>query len=424
MNKSKADIVIIDDGVNPELCGGVIQFDIEVDNELIIKNNTTYPEPASHGTTCATIIKKYAQEATIGSIKILNDRSGRGTKFQLMKAIQWCIENEIRIVNLSLGTIDFRDFDEVRYCINEAAEKGMIIVAACNNKNVYTVPACLTNVIGVKCRKFYTNDQFDFHVYPFNGIDISASGRHYLTDVNGNSRYTNPSNSFASPLIVAKVYKLIRENSCISLEEIKQKLFDMAINKKNEKYNPYFSMNIDWKYNYNDLIDDSQLISKQKSTKFWCEKLYIQRLNSINEKIKEPEAPTIALYSDETDISNKVHQLYEQFYNDGYHCILVSDDCKDILNGYVYLPYSISAKKVLSLIYYKYNCDVILLKIESSCKMEEIEKNINIDLKVYIKENEHYDLHYTSNKDEITSLKINSEIGIVYNNIRYCFEKE
>ncbi|HEX3028096.1 MAG TPA: S8 family serine peptidase [Clostridia bacterium] len=131
-------IAVIDDGINEKLYNaGVLQFNIEIFPDLTIAERENYNTfLPSHGTKCAAIIKKYSADALIGSIKILNDNTKRGLEKQLVRALQWCVDNGIRLVNLSLGTIDFRDFSEVKSCIDHATSQGLIIIAACNNKNV------------------------------------------------------------------------------------------------------------------------------------------------------------------------------------------------------------------------------------------------------------------------------------------------
>jgi hypothetical protein len=63
----------IDDGISETLYNiGRLDFDIEINHGLSADKRREYnPFLASHGTTCAAIIKKYAPNARLGSIKIL-----------------------------------------------------------------------------------------------------------------------------------------------------------------------------------------------------------------------------------------------------------------------------------------------------------------------------------------------------------------
>ncbi len=145
-------IAIIDDGVNQKLYNiGELAHNIEITLDLTVCDRADYDTYApSHGTTCAAIIRKYAPFALLSSVKIL-DGNARGMCGQLIKALEWCVDNGIRVVNVSLGTVVYTDFPMLRKAINFAYSKGLIIVAACNNRNIFTYPASHPNVIGVKC---------------------------------------------------------------------------------------------------------------------------------------------------------------------------------------------------------------------------------------------------------------------------------
>ncbi len=110
-------MAIIDDGINQNLylyTIGELYHNIKITPELHIKERGDYdPFLPSHGTTCAAITKKYASDAVMSSVKILNDDSHMGMKTQLIKALEWCVENNIRLINLSIRTIDYKDFIEV-----------------------------------------------------------------------------------------------------------------------------------------------------------------------------------------------------------------------------------------------------------------------------------------------------------------------
>ena len=243
------EIAIIDDGINQGLYDNLkVDNDIEILPDLKIKpRNNDKLGLSIHGTTCAAIIKKYSSQIIFNSIKILNKKSQRGKNTQLIKALKWCKANEIRLIHLSIGTIDYRDFDDLKKCINDITSEGTIIIAATNNDYSFTYPASSTNVIGVSCNKNYIDNQYSFYYYPFNGINVSASGKHLLTTVDGKENYTLPSNSFAAPLVSAMVSNILKKYGNLSLEEVKEKLYLKSLNDKNRMlYNPYIKINTDW----------------------------------------------------------------------------------------------------------------------------------------------------------------------------------
>ena len=398
-DKESIRVAVVDDGINEKLFSlGCLDANLAISSELAVDTRRDYNAfLPSHGTTCAAIIKKYAPDVNLISIKILNDSSRRSEKHQLITAIEWCVDNGIKLVNLSLGTVDFRDFDEIKYCVNKAFENDLIIVAACNNKNIYTVPSCLTNVIGVRCRKIYTNAQYRFIPYPFNGIDAEASGRHMLTDIYGNSRYTSPANSFAAPLVTAMVYKILMRNSGIVLEEIKEELYKDALNFTDNGYDPCKCMNADWLEKGAKLDKctgcyyQSVRSTGQKKRKVWNPELYkIQLTAQLNKKQANVDIPVIAIYNEgNCDILSGLHML---FRNEGYYSIKISEDYTDIPNGCEYMPEGTPVIDFISLVYKKYFCDIILLKINdrkfiddnSTKKLFDIIVHIDTDKITYI----------------------------------------
>jgi hypothetical protein len=243
-------IAVIDDGINYECYRtGNLIYDIEVSTELMITERKPYdPHMHSHGTTCAAIIKKYFPEAKFSSIKILEINSGKCIQKQLISAIEWCIDQGIYLINISLGSTDYRDYEEIRKCINKAAGAGITIVAAGSNKNIVTYPASLSNVIGVKCDN--TNqtkgESIAYFLLPLHGIDFMVSGKHRLVDENGNDELTQPSNSFAAPYVTALAAKILKEESGLNIDEVKYKICQMS-NKKDELNSAFvFYRKIDW----------------------------------------------------------------------------------------------------------------------------------------------------------------------------------
>ncbi len=249
MNNNIIHTAVIDDGINEKFYGtGELEYNIEISPELEVMDRTCYDSCSpSHGTTCAAIIKKYSPLARLISIKILNDRA-RGMSEQLVKALEWCVEKGIRLVNISLGTVIFKDFPSIKKAVNYAYSKGVIIVAACNNNGICTYPASHSCVIGVKrdTENLLGEGEILFNPYPCDGIETTAFSSHSLTDYKGNTRETSPSNSFAAPLVTAIVNNILLDSPGKTLEEIKLDLFKMSVSRETVSYNPYICRNMDW----------------------------------------------------------------------------------------------------------------------------------------------------------------------------------
>lgn len=100
-------VAIIDNGINE------LHLKREVEKSIVTDENGMYIDDEKnivhqqfqHGTNCAMILEKYCSDCHLVSIKIL-DENGRGAIKSIYPALEWCYENQIRLINLSLGTSD------------------------------------------------------------------------------------------------------------------------------------------------------------------------------------------------------------------------------------------------------------------------------------------------------------------------------
>lgn len=97
------------------------------------------------------IIGLNCADAELYSYKLL-DNTGKGNVDDLKSAFDWCLMNNIRLVNLSFGTTHFKDKGIIRQLVNQYANKGLIIIAATANSGYTAFPASFSNVIGVKAK--------------------------------------------------------------------------------------------------------------------------------------------------------------------------------------------------------------------------------------------------------------------------------
>jgi len=250
------DVAVIDDGVNENLySNGPLVFNIQISESLTIKKRKGYdPFFLSHGTQCAAIIKKYAPNTGIGSIMILNENY-RALPKQLERALLWCIEEKVPVINISLGTIDFHDFPGITSLVNKAASSGIIIVSALHNKNIYTLPASLSNAIGVVSDhvKPKPDREYDCILFSPAGIDFTARAYHGLKNVFGHIDRTENSNSYAAPYITARVCNEKIKNRTGNVDEIKLQL------RQNCKIHntPLYYFRPDWLEDYIVLLPDN-----------------------------------------------------------------------------------------------------------------------------------------------------------------------
>lgn len=102
-----------------------------------------------HGTKMYNKIVEQNPNAKILSIKAL-DSGNRGSAADIYAAIQYAIDSNVRIINLSLASISSSDSQIVVDAINEAIGNGITVVGAAGNYSSnasYFIPGCIGGVI-------------------------------------------------------------------------------------------------------------------------------------------------------------------------------------------------------------------------------------------------------------------------------------
>lgn len=139
---------IVDSGVNPAhqhvggVAGGVRISSREADSS---NDSLDY---IGHGTAVAGAIREKAPDAQLYAVKVF-DRALTTNIEAIIKAIDWCAENEMDVINLSLGTVNIEHRKAIVQAVVRAAEKGTVLVAAREMSGKPSLPGCLPLVIGV-----------------------------------------------------------------------------------------------------------------------------------------------------------------------------------------------------------------------------------------------------------------------------------
>lgn len=204
-------VAILDTGIDDWL----VNSSNEINIPNIVKGNST-----QHGTNCYLILNKYIidEKVSIKSICILNN-DGSGLIENLKSALNLCLENNINVVNLSFGTINFKDYEKVRKVINEYYHKGIIFVASTSNEGFTSYPSSLSTVIGVQAKEsnsIIKLEENNIHL----GIDFIAPSIHKL-NIFDLEIITLASNSYATPYITSKIVNLLNKNKNLTFNEIK-----------------------------------------------------------------------------------------------------------------------------------------------------------------------------------------------------------
>ena len=220
-----------------------MRLQVMEDNTIVEDNSEAY---LSHGTLCASVIGDLSPNSEFISIKVL-DEQGQGYSAQLVCALEWCLENEIKLIHMSLGTTNYHDFSKVGTIINKLTQRDVIIVAAYSNMNIPSVPAHLPKVFGVRSDKDESlkNGEYFFD-NSHNLREENSMVAHY--DKTGKIN-VGVSNSFAAPVITSHILRLLNTNPNMKFKDILECLKENQSNKKNKTqfcdYNNFENMEIE-----------------------------------------------------------------------------------------------------------------------------------------------------------------------------------
>lgn len=136
-----------------------------------------------------------ARGCNLYAVKVLNDE-GSGTEADVIAGIEWCIKNDMKIVNMSLGSSAASKAEE-KVC-DEARKRGVLLVAAAgNNYAGPSYPAHFSSVMAVAAvDKNNVHAQFS-NIHPEN--NISAPGVKIYSCIPSGSYGVYSGTSMASP---------------------------------------------------------------------------------------------------------------------------------------------------------------------------------------------------------------------------------
>jgi hypothetical protein len=165
-------VAVIDSGVHAlhphigRVSGGVTIGGAVVEN--------SYADMLGHGTAVMAAIQEKAPDAEYFAVRVFHSALRTRVEF-LLQAIEWCIDRNIHIANLSLGTSNPAHAERFTPLILRAAERGMILVAARDANGIPALPGSLPGVIGVGLDWDLSRESYSCK-RTSSGLELQASG--------------------------------------------------------------------------------------------------------------------------------------------------------------------------------------------------------------------------------------------------------
>jgi len=232
-------VAVVDSGVefdHPALedCvkgGAIVEYDSKAKDNYRIKPDLQPADVSGHGTACASIIHAIAPEAEIYSVRVLGRNMG-GRAIQFAAGLDWAIENNMHVVNLSLSTSLEEFFGLFHDLADQAYFKNINLVSAVNNLPEPSYPSLFSSVISVAAHE--GRDPFTYYYNPTPPVEFGAPGIDLEMAWNKKQYITATGNSFAAPHM-AGITALIRsKHPGLTPFQVKSVLFACATNTKSQ----------------------------------------------------------------------------------------------------------------------------------------------------------------------------------------------
>ncbi len=204
-------VAIIDDEINQDII-----TDVSIKKTFLKIEGNAESLGFSHSTKIVSILKAVASEFEVLNIVIM-EKDAHGTIEGIADALKICLEEEVDIVSMSLGTTKLSEYYYLKDYIKKLNQKGVLIVSALNNNSHMTIPACMNTVLGVR----YDH----LGLLPKNSIRYSKNDFLNIEFVvNYNFKQIDediyPSNSFAVPIVVGKIINCIKKQDYFKADKI------------------------------------------------------------------------------------------------------------------------------------------------------------------------------------------------------------
>lgn len=310
-------------------------------------------EKSFHGAVCAGIIAGICSDIEFWDLTV-TDKSGTTQTTVLLKALEWCVENKIKLIHMSLGTINYFDIKPLWIQIKKLLDADTIVVAAYHNRNIKTYPAAFPGVFGVRQDRcgFLKNGQILFREQKGYNIENSI-----VANLSWNG-IINQANSYAAPVVTGHIATYLNRMPAARFNDVMKFLMTIAIHKAG----------------YPDILE-----------------------NVIRDKANI-EIPVIAGVGLDC---GKMIQLKALFIQNGYYAVILQKNPMDenVIPLEYYDDSTASLKHILNTVNKVYSPDIILLDQEEAGW--ESRKASDIDMFIVCKDNT-YEL-YAENRIGITS---------------------
>jgi subtilisin family serine protease len=179
-----------------------------------------------HGTSCADLILQVAPFVTIVPIRVF-DRVLETSPIALIRAIEWALDQDIRLINMSLGTARRDALIPLYAACEKARRRGAVLVAAGGRSAAHSFPANFDPVIGVSAG--VVSGRHGIVHRPEDALECVAQGyRQRARGLGGLNREVSGT-SFAAPIVTGHVARLLKNDPQLTIDGVRKIWSEKAI---------------------------------------------------------------------------------------------------------------------------------------------------------------------------------------------------
>lgn len=225
-------VAIVDSGVDgdhPRVGGVADAVALEARDDGGIDTITgPHEDLYGHGTACAGIVRDIAPDVELVSVRVLGrELTGQGRV--LAAGIEWCLEHDVQVVNLSLSSRSEAMKLRLHELADAAAFRGVMLVCAANNVRAPSYPSTFSPVFSVAA--IATDDPGRILVNPTPPVEYGARGQDVEVAWRGGTTLVSTGNSFAAPVVSGHLARLLSRHPGLSVAEAKSVLRAVAANR-------------------------------------------------------------------------------------------------------------------------------------------------------------------------------------------------
>ncbi len=107
-----------------------------------------FQDTLGHGTAVCALLQQMAPEADLFAVKIFDQRLATSLSI-VLRAIEWCVQEQMDVINLSLGTSNEAHRESFLAAIADVQSHHAVLVSAYDLNGTLMLPGSLPGVVGV-----------------------------------------------------------------------------------------------------------------------------------------------------------------------------------------------------------------------------------------------------------------------------------